>query len=63
MKDERLKGVWAGSGASGRTARDEVAARLKRRAKRKLAAREKREVYESLGMVRVRGNLGGTYYE
>jgi tRNA(Ile2) C34 agmatinyltransferase TiaS len=37
----------------------------KRSATRKACARQKaiRQVYSDLGMIRVRGNLGGVYYE
>jgi hypothetical protein len=41
---------------------DERIARAKR-FKRNEAARARRDVYASLGMKRVRGNLGGIYYE
>lgn len=34
-----------------------------KRAKRNAARRARHEAYTSLGMKRVKGNLGGTYYE
>jgi hypothetical protein len=36
---------------------------LKKRIKRNRLEREKREIYKSLGLSRVKGNLGGIYYE
>jgi len=33
------------------------------RAKKNLARRQRQQVYAELGLVRVRGALGGTYYE
>lgn len=34
-----------------------------RRARRNAARRARNQAYRDLGMTRVRGNLGGTYYE
>ncbi len=39
------------------------AKRLARNAARRAAARETRQAYADLGLVRVRGALGGIYYE
>jgi hypothetical protein len=37
--------------------------RYERNRRERLARKAKKEVYESLGMVKVRGSLGGTYWE
>ena len=37
--------------------------REKRNARARAARRARADAYDSCGMVRVRGNLGGTYYE
>ena len=42
---------------------DNRCAECERKAKRRKAARVRRDVYASLGMVRVRGALGGVYHE
>lgn len=45
------------------TCQDKSCKECQRKERRRKAAKARRQVYESLGMVRVRGALGGVYYE